>query len=356
MKKKVFLILLAVLLAISVGIIGCTAPAQQEEEEEEEERIPLLVATGPVYWGGYPIAVGMSDIVSKDSNLDITVRSETGSLAIATALAEGLVDFASGIGGTSNGKAYYGIAEFEEGGPYENIRGVCFYNIMKRAILAEAYRDVKTIPDLVGKEVLFSTTISNLELVELLENYGIDVENDIIQVHGSGRDAINEKIMGREIYILHGLPGSDILELYEAQGDLVPLPVDEDIFEHLADEHVEAMIGHIFDYIEPGEEPYFDWMTEAVGCIAIPTMVSTRSDVPESWVYTYLKTLLTHMEDVQQAAPGLEDFGPDVLSLPSVVPYHDGAIMALKEFGLWTDEMQTCHDKALQGIPFVKCD
>lgn len=37
MTKKIFMILLAIALALSVGLIGCTTPAQQEEEEEEEE-------------------------------------------------------------------------------------------------------------------------------------------------------------------------------------------------------------------------------------------------------------------------------------------------------------------------------
>ena len=38
MTKKVFLILLALVLALSVGLIGCGG--QQEEEEEEEEEPP----------------------------------------------------------------------------------------------------------------------------------------------------------------------------------------------------------------------------------------------------------------------------------------------------------------------------
>ena len=37
MTRKILMILLAIALALSVGIIGCTEPAQQEEEEEEEE-------------------------------------------------------------------------------------------------------------------------------------------------------------------------------------------------------------------------------------------------------------------------------------------------------------------------------
>jgi len=44
--RKIFMILLAITLALSVGIIGCTEPAQQEEEEEEEpEVIELTIAT-----------------------------------------------------------------------------------------------------------------------------------------------------------------------------------------------------------------------------------------------------------------------------------------------------------------------
>jgi TRAP-type C4-dicarboxylate transport system substrate-binding protein len=44
--RKILMILLAIALTLSVGIIGCTGPAQQEEEEEEEpEVIELLFAT-----------------------------------------------------------------------------------------------------------------------------------------------------------------------------------------------------------------------------------------------------------------------------------------------------------------------
>ena len=49
--KKILFILLAVMLAISVGLIGCTTPSQQEEEEEEPEEweLPVLLPlTGPI--------------------------------------------------------------------------------------------------------------------------------------------------------------------------------------------------------------------------------------------------------------------------------------------------------------------
>lgn len=42
MTKKIFLILLALVLAVSIGIVGCTAPAEEEEEEEEEPEIITL--------------------------------------------------------------------------------------------------------------------------------------------------------------------------------------------------------------------------------------------------------------------------------------------------------------------------
>lgn len=37
--KKILIIMLAVVLALSIGLIGCTAPAEQEEEEEEEPEV-----------------------------------------------------------------------------------------------------------------------------------------------------------------------------------------------------------------------------------------------------------------------------------------------------------------------------
>jgi TRAP-type C4-dicarboxylate transport system substrate-binding protein len=42
--RKLFLILLALVLAVSIGLVACTTPAEEEEEEEEEEVIELTLA------------------------------------------------------------------------------------------------------------------------------------------------------------------------------------------------------------------------------------------------------------------------------------------------------------------------
>ena len=77
MTRKLFLILLALVLAVSIGIIGCTEPAQQEEEEEEEAPTSikigaLLSLTGFDAGSGAPIKqgyeLGVADI-NKDGGV-----------------------------------------------------------------------------------------------------------------------------------------------------------------------------------------------------------------------------------------------------------------------------------------------
>ena len=48
--KKILFISLAVVLALSVSLIGCTAPAQQEEEEEEKEPVVIGIANAESGW------------------------------------------------------------------------------------------------------------------------------------------------------------------------------------------------------------------------------------------------------------------------------------------------------------------
>ena len=59
MKKRILFIMLAVVLALSVGIIGCNG-GQQEEEEEEEEEEPRTVITLDfgTFWGPVDFQVG----------------------------------------------------------------------------------------------------------------------------------------------------------------------------------------------------------------------------------------------------------------------------------------------------------
>ena len=46
MIRKVFLMLLALVLAVSVGLVACSgAPVEEEEEEEEEEGSEFMIYT-----------------------------------------------------------------------------------------------------------------------------------------------------------------------------------------------------------------------------------------------------------------------------------------------------------------------
>ena len=67
-RSKVVYLGLAVLLALTTLLAGFSCgPAEQEE-------VPILVGGPPTMWSTYPIAVATSDLVSRNSNLNLTVR------------------------------------------------------------------------------------------------------------------------------------------------------------------------------------------------------------------------------------------------------------------------------------------
>ena len=78
MTRKILMILLAVVLALSVGLIGCTTPAQQEEEEEEETGTLKIGATFPLsgpgsMWGVYDSQTlqAYASVINKDGGVVI---------------------------------------------------------------------------------------------------------------------------------------------------------------------------------------------------------------------------------------------------------------------------------------------
>ena len=54
MKKRILFILLAVVLAISVGLMGCGGEQEEEEEEEEEIEGTVLIGGSFPLTGPYP--------------------------------------------------------------------------------------------------------------------------------------------------------------------------------------------------------------------------------------------------------------------------------------------------------------
>jgi TRAP transporter TAXI family solute receptor len=65
---------------------------------------------------------------------------------------------------------------------------------------------------------------------------------------------------------------------------------------------------------------------------------------PAKLIHGITQSLIVNYKDYKDGAPGADGLALDRQNLRWVLPYHDGAVQALKEAGVWTAEAQTHND------------
>jgi len=68
------------------------------------------------------------------------------------------------------------------------------------------------------------------------------------------------------------------------------------------------------------------------------------ADQPVDQIHAIVKSMIVNYDDYKSAAPGADGLEAKQQNLTWVIPYHDGAIKALKEAGVWTDAAQKHND------------
>lgn len=176
MKKKVFLILLAVVLAISLGILGCTAPAEQEEEEEEEEPEPVSVEYASLGFGTttYVIAAATADIVTENSDwVTVTAVESVGTTAnIKNSVDKNPDEYIFQLGEHEWGWAKTGTGPFEQ--EYTNIKLICgWYTGMYPLMTLDP--EINGPADMVGKSFALTPAVWSGTKIqeEILKEWGI---------------------------------------------------------------------------------------------------------------------------------------------------------------------------------------
>jgi TRAP transporter TAXI family solute receptor len=70
----------------------------------------------------------------------------------------------------------------------------------------------------------------------------------------------------------------------------------------------------------------------------------TFADRPAETIYAITKTMIDTYDGYKAGAPGADGMALDLQNFTWVVPYHDGAIRAFKEKGVWSDAAQKHND------------
>jgi TRAP-type C4-dicarboxylate transport system substrate-binding protein len=220
--KKVLLILLALVLALSLGIVGCTEEGQQEEEEEEEEEV-ITLTYGSLYGSEHTFSKADTEWMDKivaDTDGQVEFEVYWGATLISreescTELAAGVADVAY-IGPGYSAAGYdidKGILAFSYGVPSYDARRFIFDTIWDEFPEYQA--------EFANMKIMCSSVSSTYQLIT---NTPVRTLDDLggltIKATGSFIDMINA-LGGQGI----SLPMGDVyssLQKNDIQGALVP--------------------------------------------------------------------------------------------------------------------------------------
>ncbi len=338
MKKKPLLKTIIVFGSLALALVAlplmsaCAQPGQGK-------RVPILYANVPPEWGPYGVCVAMADLVSRNSNYDITARSYQS----APAIIEGVMSGEAHIGltiDTTMAMAKYATGPFEGRSPATGIRAVMRIGELVEGFMVPSKTGIMSIPDLKGKKVAYYTADTNLWQEAALKAYGLDIEKDIDWVDvPENSQAAEELRMGRIDALWASIEGGDIMELAEATGPIRVLSIEPDKFDMMKQAHPREIGGWTLSDLGEFAAPYLE---VNAGDMALSTALEhfTRADAPEDFIYTFVKVSIDNTSEVRGYGEMTKDFGTRVMQFVSVGGYHTGAIKAYKEANIWTAEME----------------
>lgn len=325
-----------------------TAPPSSPAATKPATKVKVAFATVTPQMAWYPATVAVHDLLSKNSNLDISVMATTGAEAPALAVNTHQADLGGPITVTTSALAYYGLDEFA-GKATRDIRIAIGWGVLRRGMITIPDSKIKTIPDTKGKRLAVYTSMTNTWSDAILEAYGLDAKKDFQTVNmANWAQGQKELQAGRVDFIECPFAGAGLLELKEAKGGVIALPIDSKKLEEARAAHPQWLLGFESITLKPGDLPAFEPLKEPVPIVANPIGIIAHKDASEDVVYTYVKTLLARSEDIRKIYSELRGFGTGTAIMPIEYPYHPGAIKAYKELGIWTDAMQKAQDAVLK--------
>jgi TRAP transporter TAXI family solute receptor len=301
-------------------------------------KMRIGLATVAPTMGSYPAVVAVANFLNRNTNLDLTVSSVGGAIAIATSV-EKMKETGLGMGmalpvGMVR-SAYDGTIEYK-GKPNRSLRVMILNYWDYRGVFTIPGSGITSLSQAKGKRFPRFLRTRNAEYPPIFQAYGVDYNRDLklINVPSPGKGA-RELGLGRLDLSGGTIGGSKIVKLSAAAGGVIVLPIDPAKFSQAKAKHPQALFGFDSVVLPPGESsgvinkkptPVIDFK-----------MVSfAHEDLPEEAVYTYVKTLLDNVARIKKMNRLFKRFSVESAAPLIGVPYHGGSVKALKEKGLWT--------------------
>ena len=214
--------------------------------------------------------------------------------------------------------AFLGTREFSE--RYDNIRAVCGAHHLDMQIFTFAKSNIESIRDLKGKKVALGAPGGASRWVShiILDYYGIS-ERDIVPQYlpfSNAIDALRDERIDAVFY-LSGGPSSALLELSE-NVEISFLPIEKEMLTRI----IESFPYWAFSEIAAGT---YCGQDDNILTLGVPCILITHKDVGEKAIYSIVKSILEHTDEIAEEHPAGEEYSPKNALRGITIPVHPGA-------------------------------
>ncbi|TKC18321.1 TAXI family TRAP transporter solute-binding subunit [Robertmurraya kyonggiensis] len=328
MKKKGFLLITILILALSMFLAACGSKNEETagtggegDSAELPEFISILTGgTGGTY---YPLGGSFADIITDETGITATAQTTGASAENMTTLKAGDAEVAFSQTDIAS-YAKEGTAMFE-GNAVENVQAIGTLYPETIQIVTTAKSGIKTVEDLKGKKVSIGAPGSGtaLNAEQILEVHGLTLDD--IKKQDLDFAESTEGIQDGTIdaaFITAGTPAGAV-ESLSATTDVVIVPLEQDKIDAL----MEKYPYYIKDEVTSGTYG----LTESVPTVAVSAMLVVTSDLSEDAVYEITKAIFENLDKVTHAKAKVID--PAKAKEGAGIDIHPGAQKYFDEKG-----------------------
>ncbi len=294
------------------------------------------------------LAVGMGDVISRHSNLNVTVEPIGGSDANVRALTAKRIDFAL-INSLAATHGFRGIGSFKKEGKAP-LRLILQGGLAARALVARADRGIRSPADLRGKKVQGRRrALADLEnlLKQLMKVYGVPESEVTIYAHSNTNEQVEALRLGTADAAMmpFGSPKTSSPPIRRV-AETVPLVVvnfDKDKIPAILDNP--ELAGYAPAKIHKGA---IKGLEQDVTSLALAEYVVGRTDLSEDVVYHFTKAFFTNLKAFHPVHASAKEYDLEGSLQEPTIAYHPGAVRYYKEIGRWTPELESIQSKLLK--------
>lgn len=306
----------------------------------------IAVTAYDVGSGGYNQVVAIGNALKQRLNVNIRALPGRNDIARQVPLRDGRAQFGYlGIGSYYSQEAVYEFGTSKDWGP-QDVR-ILLLNKSDQLLTIITAKDanIRTLADLRGKRVAWVAGAPSLNgNITALMAFANLTWNDVQRVDFGGYGASMQGLINGQVDAAFASTiAGPVYQLAASSRGVHYPPVPHDDAEGWARIRAKAPF-YIPGIGTEGAEMSAD--KPVIGATYPYPILAAYAATDEALVYNFVRAHLAFFDDYKSGAPGNNGWALDRQTLDWVVPWHPGAIRALKEAGVWKPEHDR-HNEAL---------